>query len=231
MERGHGRTLCAVWGGIALGVGTLLFALCSPSSVSCATNLVVLTHATVTARSCAAFSVVARVGIGLMVLGAVLLTGAFVLSVRQRRQNAADAVATTATVATTLAGRAPGSVSPPSEEMPADSGELSEAPGTSEAPGPGYPDVDRRRARPPTADAGGPHPSRRGERLGARSDAAPARLVRQSGQPRRSRPVVGRDQAHRPAPLNSPPTDLTDRPASPTDRPHRSRDRAKRRPR
>ena len=40
-----------------------------------------------------------------MVLGAVLLTGAFVLSVRQRRQNAADAVATTATVATTLAGR------------------------------------------------------------------------------------------------------------------------------
>ncbi len=85
MERGRGRTRCAVGGGVSLGVGTLLFALCSPSSVSCATNLVVLTGGTVTAKSCAAYSVAAHVGVGLLVLGAVLLTGAFVLTVLHRR--------------------------------------------------------------------------------------------------------------------------------------------------
>jgi len=95
MERGRGWVRCVLWGGIALGVGTLLFALCSPSSVGCATNLVVLTHSQVTARGCAAFSVAAHLGIGLIVLGAVLLLGSFVLAVRQRRQ-ASGASATSA---------------------------------------------------------------------------------------------------------------------------------------
>jgi hypothetical protein len=96
MERGHGWTRCILWGGIALGLGTLLYALCSPSSVGCATNLVVLTHAQVTARGCAVFSVAAHVGVGLIVLGAVLLLGGFVLAVRQRR-HAGDAPSTTPT--------------------------------------------------------------------------------------------------------------------------------------
>ena len=51
----------------------------------CSTNLVVLTHSTVTARGCAAYSVVAHLGVGLIVLGAVLLLGSFVLAVRTRR--------------------------------------------------------------------------------------------------------------------------------------------------
>ena len=75
MEQHRGRIRCAVGGGVSLGVGTLLFALCSPSSVSCATNIVVLTHGTVTARSCAAYSMVAHIGVGLIVLGAVLDRG------------------------------------------------------------------------------------------------------------------------------------------------------------
>ena len=95
MERGRGRTRCVLWGGIALGVGTVLYALCSPSSVGCSTNLVVLTHSQVTARGCAAYSVVAHLGVGLIVLGAVLLLGSFVLAVRQRRQ-AASAASTAA---------------------------------------------------------------------------------------------------------------------------------------
>ncbi len=93
MERGRGRTRCVLWGGIVLGVGTVLYALCSPSSVGCATNLVVLTHSQVTARGCAAYSVAAHAGVGLIVLGAVLLLGSFVLAVRQRRQAASAASA------------------------------------------------------------------------------------------------------------------------------------------
>ena len=80
------RARCVLWGGISLGLGTLGYALCSSSSVGCSTNVVVLTRAAVTARGCAMFSVVAHVGIGLMILGAVLLLGSFVLSVRTRRQ-------------------------------------------------------------------------------------------------------------------------------------------------
>jgi hypothetical protein len=91
MERGRGWTRCVLWGGVALGVGTVLFALCSPSSVGCTTNLVVLTHSQVTARGCAAYSVAAHLGVGLMVLGGILLFGSFVLVVRQRRQAAAPA--------------------------------------------------------------------------------------------------------------------------------------------
>ena len=83
MERGRGWTRLAVWGGIALGIGTVLYALCSPSSIGCSTNLVVLTHSQVTARGCAAYSVAAHVGIGLIVLGAVLLLGSSILAVRQ----------------------------------------------------------------------------------------------------------------------------------------------------
>jgi len=85
MGAGRGRTLCALWGGISLGVGTVAFALFSSSSAGCSTNLVVLTHSAVTARGCAAFSVVAHVGVGLVVLGAVLLLGSFALTVRTRR--------------------------------------------------------------------------------------------------------------------------------------------------
>jgi len=77
----------ALWGSVALGVGTLAYALLSSSSAGCSTNLVVLTHSVVTARGCAAFSIVSHVGIGLMVLGAVLLLGSFALAVRARRQS------------------------------------------------------------------------------------------------------------------------------------------------
>ncbi len=88
MEPGRIRIRSAAWGGISLGIGTLAYAVCSPSNAGCSTNLIVLTHSTVTARGCAAFSVVARFGIGLMVLGAVLLLGSFIITVRARRQTA-----------------------------------------------------------------------------------------------------------------------------------------------
>jgi hypothetical protein len=86
MERGRLRVRSAAWGGVSLGIGTLAYALCSPSSAGCSTNVIVLTHSSVTARGCAAFSVIARIGVGLMVLGAVLLLGSFILTVRTRRQ-------------------------------------------------------------------------------------------------------------------------------------------------
>jgi len=82
MERRVVQIRCAVWGGVSLGVGTFAYAFCSSSSMGCATNLVVLTRGAVTARGCAAFSVIAHVGIGCMVLGAVLLLGSFVLIAR-----------------------------------------------------------------------------------------------------------------------------------------------------
>jgi len=78
------RIRCAAWGGASLGIGTLAYALCSSSSIGCSTNLVVLTHGTVTARGCAAYSTIARLGVGLMVLGAVLLVGSFIAGVRIR---------------------------------------------------------------------------------------------------------------------------------------------------
>ena len=59
MGQGPGRMRCAAWGGVSLGVGTLAYALFSPSSVGCSTNVVVLTHGTVTERGCAAYSVMA----------------------------------------------------------------------------------------------------------------------------------------------------------------------------
>ena len=79
------RIRCAAWGGVSLGIGTLAYALCSSSSIGCSTNLVVLTHGTVTARGCAAYSTIARLGVGLMVLGAVLLVGSFIAGVRIRQ--------------------------------------------------------------------------------------------------------------------------------------------------
>ena len=91
MGAGRGRSTCALWGGISLGVGTLAFALFSPASVGCSTNLILLTHGTVTARGCAAYSVVSRIGVGLIVLGAVLLLGSFALTLRTWRQAAAVA--------------------------------------------------------------------------------------------------------------------------------------------
>jgi hypothetical protein len=48
--------------------------------------VVVLTHSVVTARGCAASSVVSHAGIGLIVLGAVLLLGSFALALHSRRQ-------------------------------------------------------------------------------------------------------------------------------------------------
>jgi len=81
---------CALWGGISLGFGTLMYALFSSASMGCSTSVVILTHGTVTARGCAAYSVVARVGVGLIVLGAVLLLGSFALVLRTRRQGAAE---------------------------------------------------------------------------------------------------------------------------------------------
>jgi len=88
MEPGRIRIRSATWGAVSLGVGTAAYALCSPSNAGCSTNLIVLTHSTVTARGCAAFSVVARFGVGMMVLGAVLLLGSFIVTVRARRQAA-----------------------------------------------------------------------------------------------------------------------------------------------
>ena len=46
MEQGSIRIRGAAWGGISLGVGTLAYALCSPSNAGCSTNLIVLTHST-----------------------------------------------------------------------------------------------------------------------------------------------------------------------------------------
>ncbi len=75
MERRRVLRACSLGGGIALGAGIALWALCSPTSVGCATNVVVLTGGRVTARGCAAYSVAAHVGVGLLVLGAVQLSG------------------------------------------------------------------------------------------------------------------------------------------------------------
>jgi hypothetical protein len=79
MERRRSLRLCSLGGGIALGAGIALWALCSPASVGCTTNIVVLTGGRITSKACAAYSVAAHAGVGLVVVGAVLLVGRFVL--------------------------------------------------------------------------------------------------------------------------------------------------------
>jgi hypothetical protein len=94
MGRGRGSSRWALAGACSFGAGTVAFALCSPASTGCTTNLVVLTNAAVTTRSCAAYSVAAHLGIGLMVLGGVLLVGYFIIvAVRPRAGQPADAPA------------------------------------------------------------------------------------------------------------------------------------------
>lgn len=139
------RVRCAVWGGLALGIGTLAFALCSPSSAGCSTNLVVLTHGAVTARGCAAYSTIARAGIGLMVLGAVLLLGSFILAVRSRRQAAPEV--DSAGVALSSPDTAP----VPSDTVAPQPAPASAPPVSVEAPGAPVPApvVDVPRPRPP----------------------------------------------------------------------------------
>ena len=172
------RVRCAAWGGVSLGIGTLAFALCGPSTAGCSTNLVVLTHSAVTARGCAAFSVLARIGVGLMVLGAVLLLGSFVLAVRIRRPAPA---ARPGSGGTEPGPRRPliGACSP--------RGVATSAPtraGRADPSGGGRSGVGRVRTRPVVP---------------RRAGAAAARVVRQPGEPGQAGPVVGRDQAHRPA--------------------------------
>jgi len=94
MGRGRGSSRWALAGACSFGAGTVAFALCSPASTGCTTNLVVLTNAAVTTRSCAAYSVAAHLGIGLMVLGGVLLVGYFIIvAVRPRAGQSTDAPA------------------------------------------------------------------------------------------------------------------------------------------
>ena len=89
MERRHGQRLCALGGGIALGAGVAAWALCSPASVGCTTNVVILTGGRVTSKGCAAYSVAAHAGVGLVVLGAVLLVGRFLLARSARASDVA----------------------------------------------------------------------------------------------------------------------------------------------
>lgn len=130
------RVRCAAWGGASLGIGTLAYALCSPSSAGCSTNLVVLTHGAMTARGCAAYSMIARVGIGLMVLGAVLLLGSFILAVRFRRQAAPEV------------GSAEVALSPP-DAAPVPSDTVAPHPSPISAPPVSAPVEDVPRRRPP----------------------------------------------------------------------------------
>lgn len=101
MERRHGQRLCALGGGIALGAGVATWALCSPASVGCTTNVVILTGGRVTSKGCAAYSVAAHAGIGLVVLGAVLLVGRFLLA---RAARAGDVAVSTSSDAVVTAG-------------------------------------------------------------------------------------------------------------------------------
>ena len=91
MGRGRGWNWCAAAGACSLGAGTVAFALFSPSTSGCTTNLVVLADGAVTTRSCAAYSVAAHLGVGLMVLGGVLLFGFFlVAAVRPQAEPSED---------------------------------------------------------------------------------------------------------------------------------------------
>ena len=146
MEPGRGRARCALWGGIALGTGTLAYALFSSSSAGCSTNLVVLTRSAVTARGCAAFSVVAHVGVGLIVLGAVLLLGSFALALRNRRAtmtapSAGPEVAPASTEAEEARPAPEGAPGGPADEAVASEAEAAPAPGVREpAPSHGTPE-------------------------------------------------------------------------------------------
>lgn len=182
MERGRGRTRCVLWGGVVLGAGTVLYALCSPSSVGCTTNLVVLTHSQVTARGCAAYSVAAHLGVGLIVLGAVLLLGSFVLSVRQRRHAAsaasAAAQAPTGEPLDTPAGPAPVAVA---ATVPA--AMTSVAPAAPSVP------TAAPSATPPPGPVPGPEPS------------PPSPVPPSPAPPSIGRPVVDRRRRERRAPV------------------------------
>lgn len=116
MGRGRGRAQCALWGGISLGVGTLAFALFSPSSAGCSTNVVVLTRSAVTARGCAAYSVLSRLGIGMIVLGAVLLLGSFALALglRTRKKTTIEAATGVGDLVVTVPAAASAAVVVPS---------------------------------------------------------------------------------------------------------------------
>ena len=161
MGQGRGRTRCALWGGIALGVGTLLFALFSSSSAGCSTNVVVLTHSIVTARGCAAFSVVSHIGIGLIVLGAVLLLGSFALTVRARRQSAVSAASNGAAPTPTPTPSPPPAASIVVEPAPVQPVAAPVAPSTSHVPptpdGP-VPSRGGTATEPPVAAPSGPGP-------------------------------------------------------------------------
>lgn len=78
MDGRRAQKVGALGGGSALVVGTVAFALCSPATMGCTTNIVVLTGGAVTSRGCAVYSTLAHAGVGLMVAGAVLLLGSFV---------------------------------------------------------------------------------------------------------------------------------------------------------
>ncbi len=69
-----------LWGGISLGVGIVAVALFSQTTGACNTNVIVLANARIALQSCAAYSICAHIGVGLMVLGALLIVGAFILS-------------------------------------------------------------------------------------------------------------------------------------------------------
>ena len=128
MEQGRMRIRCTAWGGASLGIGTLAYALCSPSSAGCSTNLIVLTHSSVTARGCAAFSVVARSGVGLMLLGSVLLLGSFIVTVRARRLTEAEDPGSEPAMDPPVALEAPDPVELPAEIVTVPSSVAGEAP-------------------------------------------------------------------------------------------------------
>jgi hypothetical protein len=161
MERRVVQIRCAVWGGVSLGVGTLAYSLCSSSSIGCSTNLVVLTSGAVTARGCAAFSVIAHVGIGCMVLGAILLLGAFVLIARTLQRTPVVAVPARAevpVVAVPAPAETPVATEPatvhhvPSVPPVADDAPIAPAPATVATP------PARVEPRPPAPERVGPIP-------------------------------------------------------------------------
>jgi hypothetical protein len=80
MVRRKARNLAGLSGGLSSAVGIVAVALFSRTNGACSTNVIVLADARITERSCAAYSVLYHLGVGLLVLGAVLITGAFILS-------------------------------------------------------------------------------------------------------------------------------------------------------
>ena len=80
MVRRKARNLAGLSGGLSSAVGIVAVELFSRTNGACSTNVIVLADARITERSCAAYSVLYHLGVGLLVLGAVLITGAFILS-------------------------------------------------------------------------------------------------------------------------------------------------------